>query len=63
MNNCDLSQLNIDFLKTQLLIGNYKSAMTENKKGKELEKIFKYLITQPEKEGINIKDIEDSQIF
>ena len=30
MNNSDLSQLNIDYLKTQLLVDNYKSAMTEN---------------------------------
>ena len=40
MNNCDLSQLNIDFLKAQLLIGNYKSTINENKKGKELRKNF-----------------------
>ena len=61
MNNCDLSQLNIDFLKAQLLIGNYKSTINENKKGKELEKIFKYLLIQPENGGKNIKDIEDNQ--
>ena len=63
MNKCDLSQLNIEYLKTQLLIDNNKSEMTENKKGKELEKIFKYLIAQPENGGVNLKDIEDNQIL
>ena len=63
MNKSDLSQLNIEYLKTQLLIDNNKSEMTENKKGKELEKIFKYLMTQPENGGTNIKDIEDNQIL
>ncbi len=41
MNNNNLSQLKIDILRTQL-IENYNSQITENKKGKELEKAFNY---------------------
>jgi hypothetical protein len=63
MNNYNLSQLKIDILRTQL-IGNNYSIMTENKKGKELEKAFNYLIIQPENGGEKIKSLEnDKSIF
>ena len=63
MNNYNLSQLKIDILRTQL-IGNNYTIMTENKKGKGLEKVFNYLIIQPENGGEKIKGIEnDKSIF
>lgn len=62
MNNFNISQLKIDFLKTQL-IGNYRTKMTKNKKGEELEKVFRYLITQPENGGANIKNLEDNELL
>ena len=57
MNNNNLSQLKIDILRS-LLIGNYNSQITENKKGKELEKVFNYIIIQPENGGEKINSIE-----
>ena len=62
MNNYNLAQLKIDILRTQL-IGNNYSILTENKKGKALEKTFNYLIIQPENGGEKIKSLENDKSF
>ena len=61
-NSKDLSQLKIELLKKELFGNSIK--MNKSQKGDEFEKLFRYLIMQPENEGTCLKNLEnDIKLF